>query len=324
MTDMSDRTPAYVAFAHLIVDDLELADGGRVDGQLGGAGTFAALGASLAGGQRVALACGVGSDLPSRYRALLRSWNIDTTAMVTRGPHTPRSRIVYRADGTRTEAPVHGQEHFCGMGPAVGDLPAEWDRIRGIYFFATDDAPQWAALLERARPHSAAVLWEISADSCRDDRFDAVTSRMRDVDVLSINLDEARALCDAVDPLVCLARLRSASHAVVVIRNGRAGSLIAAGARTLEVGAAPVERVVDATGAGNCYSGAFLAAWCQTHDPRESAAIGAASAAMVLGHCGVPPPPSPPLPHAAARSAVATLAAQVTVHETPSIPAEPT
>jgi sugar/nucleoside kinase (ribokinase family) len=324
---MSDLAPGYVAFAHLIVDDLKLADGRHIDDQLGGAGTYAALGASLTGGQRAALTCGVGADLSPQHRAWLRSWNIDTTGLVTRGPHTPRSRVVYGADGTRTETPIHGHDHFASMEPAVDDLPAEWDRIQGVYFFAADDAPQWPALLDRVRQDSATVLWEISADSCHADRFDAVSSRMRDVDVLSINLDEARTLCDAFDPLVCLTRLRSAGPAVIALRAGPAGSLIAAGTRTLQVGAAPVERVVDPTGAGNCYSGAFLAAWCQTHDPQESAALAAASAAMVLGHFGVPPPAQ-----ADAQSVVATIAAQVAVHDrracfpsiTPSMSTEPT
>jgi sugar/nucleoside kinase (ribokinase family) len=313
MRDTSDITPVYVAFAHLIVDDLELADGSHVNDLLGGAGTYAALGASLAGGQRTALTCGVGADLSPRHRAWLRSCNVDTTALVTRGPHTPRSRIVYGADGTRTETPIHGHDHFASMEPAVGDLPAQWDRIQGVYFFAAADAPQWPALLDRVRLNSATVLWEISADSCRQDRFDVVTCRMRDVDVLSINLDEARALCAAVDPLVCLTTLRSLGPAVIALRTGPAGSLIAAGTRTLQVGAAPVDRVVDPTGAGNCYSGAFLSAWCQTHDPGKSAALAAASAAMVLGHFGVPPPA-----RAGAQSMVTALAAQVAVHDRPA------
>lgn len=310
---MSALTPAYVSFAHLIIDDLEFADGTQVTDQLGGAGTYAALGMSLVSAQCAALTCGVGADLPPEHRAWLRSWDIDTTALVTRGPRTPRSRIVYGADGTRTETPTYGHDHFAHMEPAVEDLPAEWRQIQGIYFFAADDAPQWPALLQHARAQSATVLWEISASCCRRDRFGVVARRMQDVDVLSINLDEARALCGAADPLTCLARLRSAGPAVVVLRRGAAGSLIAAGARILEVGAAPVGRVVDATGAGNCYSGAFLAAWCETHNPRESAKLAAAAAATVLGHFGVPPPAD-----AHARPALAALAAQVTVYDQPN------
>jgi sugar/nucleoside kinase (ribokinase family) len=302
-------TPAYLAFAHLIIDDLELADGTRITGRLGGAGTYAALGMSLASAPHAAaLTSGVGADLAPAHRAWLLASGIDTTALAARGPHTPRSRVVYHADGSRTETPSYGHDHFAGMAPAVKDIPVEWQPIAGVYFFAADDEPQWPELLQRARP--AAVLWEISAACCRPDRFGAVARRMRDVDVLSINAAEARALCGAADAATCLERLRVAGPAVVVLRRGAAGSLIAAGDRTLQVGAAPAGRVEDATGAGNCYSGAFLAAWCQTHDPGASAAIAAAAATTVLGQAGVPPPADAP-----ARMALAARAAQVTVHE---------
>lgn len=316
---MSGLTPAYVAFAHLIIDDIEFTDGTQVTDQLGGAGTYAALGMSLASAQRAALTCGVGTDLPPAQRAWLRSWDIDTTALVTRGPHTPRSRIVYGADGNRTETPIHGHDHFAHMEPAVEDLPAEWRQIQGIYFFAADDAMQWPALLQHARAQSATLLWEISASCCHRDRFGAVACRMQDVDVLSINLDEARALCGMTDAFTCLARLRSTGPAVIVLRRGSAGSLIAAGARILEVGAAPAGQVIDPTGAGNCYSGAFLAAWCETHNPRESATRAAAAAATVLEHSGVPPPAD-----AHTWPALAALAAQVTVHDRPGLPASAT
>jgi len=303
-------TPAYLAFAHLIIDDLALADGTRVYGQLGGAGTYAALGAALACDEPVALTCGVGADLEDEQRARLQAWNIDTTALTARGPYTPRSLVNYRLDGTRTEIPLHGVEHFDAMDPATADLPPSWTGIRGVYFFATDDARQWPELLEFAAARRAAVLWEISADSCRPEAFDRVAERLREIDLFSVNLDEARALCSADDPLTCLERLRCEGSAAIVLRRGAEGSLVANSDSVLIVDAAPVPAVVDPTGAGNCYSGAFLAAWCQGHDLRSSAALASAAAAQVLGRYGLPPPA------AADRTSVKALARSVRVRDT--------
>jgi sugar/nucleoside kinase (ribokinase family) len=303
-------TPAYLAFAHLIIDDLALADGTRVYGQLGGAGTYAALGAALACDEPVALTCGVGADLEDEQRARLQAWNIDTTALTARGPYTPRSLVNYRLDGTRTEIPLHGIEHFDAMDPATADLPPSWTGIRGVYFFGTDDARQWPELLEFAAARQAAVLWEISAASCRPEAFDRVAERLREIDVFSVNLDEARALCSAEDPLTCLERLRSEGSAAIVLRRGADGSLVANSDSVLIVDAAPVPAVVDPTGAGNCYSGAFLAAWCQGHDLRSSAALASAAAAQVLGRYGLPPPA------AADRTSVKALARRVRVRDT--------
>jgi sugar/nucleoside kinase (ribokinase family) len=305
----TETTPAYLAFAHLIIDDLVLADGTAVTGQLGGAGTYAALGAALVSDRPVALTCGVGADLDDARRASLRAWNIDTTAMVTRGPRTPRSRVVYRPDGTRTETPVHGLEHFAAMEPRTGDVPSSWTDIRGVYVFATDDDGAWRRLVTLAARRRAAIMWEISADSCRADAFDRVVERLRDVDMFSINLAEARALCATDDPLACVDLLRGDGAAVIVLRMGAEGSLVADGDRALSVGAAPTGAVIDPTGAGNCYSGAFMAAWCQRRDAPSAAALAAAAAARVLGQYGLPVPAS------AERASVRSLAERVRVRE---------
>ena len=287
----TDTAPTYLVFAHLIIDDIALADGVLVPGQLGGAGTYSALGAALVSGMPVALTCGVGEDLASAYRLALQDWNIDTTALIARGPHTPRSRVVYRADGTRSETPVHGPDHFAAMAPEVRDIPSSWDRLRGVYFFATDDSCQWPQLLDLVSRRRSALMWEISAESCRREAFDRVAARLRDVTMFSINRDEARALCGDADPLACIEHLRRLGPAVIVLRMGADGSLVATGDTVLAVGAAPVSAVIDPTGAGNCYSGAFMAAWCQSHNLRRSASLAAAAAARVLGRYGLPPPP---------------------------------
>ena len=286
--------PAYLVFAHLIIDDLALADGVLVPGQLGGAGTYAALGAALASNVPVALTCGVGDDLDSAYHLALRDWNIDTTALIVRGPHTPRSRVVYRPDGTRSETPVHGADHFAAMAPEVRDIPTSWNDLRAVYFFATDDAWQWPQLLDLVSRRQSALMWEISADSCYREAFDRVAARLRDVAMFSINRDEASSLCGDSDPLTCLERLRRVGPAVIVLRMGADGSLVATSDTLLAVGAAPISAVIDPTGAGNCYTGAFMAAWCQSHNLWRSARLAAAAATRVLGRYGLPPPISEP------------------------------
>lgn len=284
-----EMAPTYLAFAHLIIDDLMLADGVLIPGLLGGAGTFAALGAALVSHTRVALTCGVGADLSGAYRAALRDWNIDTSALIARGPHTPRSRVVYRPDGTRGETPVHGEEHFASMAPDVNDIPSSWNNLRGVYFFATDDACQWPQLLDLVSRRQSALMWEISAESCRRERFDQVAARVREVAMFSINRDEARSLCGDADPLTCLERLRRAGPAIIILRMGADGALVATSDTILAVGAAPIRTVIDPTGAGNCYTGAFMAGWCQTANLRRSARLAAAAATRVLGHHGLPP-----------------------------------
>jgi 2-dehydro-3-deoxygluconokinase len=77
---------------------------------------------------------------------------------------------------------------------------------------------------------------------------------------------------------------------VLALHMGADGALVADAGALLATPAAPVPRVVDATGAGNCYSGAFLASYRRSGDLWHAAITAAAAAATVLGDFGVPPP----------------------------------
>jgi sugar/nucleoside kinase (ribokinase family) len=231
----------------------------------------------------------VGRDLGAANRAWLQSYDIDATALAIRGEHTPRSRVQYRSDGTRAETPLLGERHFAGMDSTIADLPADWTTADGAYLFATHDAWQWPELRDWVRKRDCRLMWEISADSCRTEQFGAVAARLSDVDILSINLAEARALCGLSDPLACAVKLRDAGAALLVLRMGADGAIVADPTTMLTMPAAPCARVVDPTGAGNCYSGAFLATYGRTGDLVHAARQAAIAASSVLGTYGVPP-----------------------------------
>jgi sugar/nucleoside kinase (ribokinase family) len=99
--------------SHVLVDDIRFPDGRHVLGQLGGAGTYAAVGAALAAdpGDRVGIVCGVGADFGDLNLGWLRSYGIDVGAMSVRGPQTPRSRIEYRHESDRSESPTLAPQH---------------------------------------------------------------------------------------------------------------------------------------------------------------------------------------------------------------------
>jgi len=71
----------------------------------------------------------------------------------------------------------------------------------------------------------------------------------------------------------------------VVLKRGAAGCLVARGAERTVVPALPV-RVVDTTGAGDCWNAGFLAALMHGEDVVTAARIGHACAAYCIEHVG--------------------------------------
>lgn len=293
--------------SHVLVDDISLPDGRHVLGQLGGAGTYAAVGAALAAdpGDRVGIVCGVGADFGDLNLGWLRSYGIDVGAMSVRGPQTPRSRIEYRHESDRSESPTLGAAHRNAMRPDPDDVPTSWKPLQGIYLFQDDDHSIFDRMAGATAPDSA-VLWEIDVDCCRPDRWESVSELLPRVDWLSINVAEARSLCQRDDPLDCALMLQDAGAARVALRMGARGALLLDGSQVIRCGIAQGV-VVDTTGAGNAYGGALLASWLRSRNAVQASMLAAAVSSFVIEQYG--PPATPPTP-----AAVAARTATVVAH----------
>ncbi|EFL20914.1 LigA protein [Streptomyces himastatinicus ATCC 53653] len=240
-----DGSPGYAVLGHLIIDDLVFADGSEVRGMLGGAGLYAALGAALVGERPAGLVSGVGRDLSRTALDRIAAGRISTAGLTVAGEHTPRSRVVYDDDGARTETPLLGPDHFRTMAPRVADTPAAWDSLRGVYLFAGTDPRDWEHVTAYAEAMGCRLLWEIAADVCVPEHFDAVRALLGHVDIFSANLAEARALCALDQPEDCVATLLKAGAARVGLRMGAAGALVADGRDVWHIGAAPSGPVAE-------------------------------------------------------------------------------
>jgi 2-dehydro-3-deoxygluconokinase len=127
------------------------------------------------------------------------------------------------------------------------------------------------------------------------------------------SLDRARhvihaavALADIVRPSLDDARMLSGLHApdeicrfylglgprIVALTLGKDGAMIATPEGCSLVPSSVSVDAVDATGAGDTFSGAFLAEWLRSRDPRLAAAYGNVAAALsTLGKGAVTPIP---------------------------------
>ncbi len=77
--------------------------------------------------------------------------------------------------------------------------------------------------------------------------------------------------------------------AVAALTRSEKGSVVLGGGEVHVVDAAPVDRVVDTTGAGDLYAGGFLYGYTQGRSLSDCGRIGAIAAAEVISHFGARP-----------------------------------
>ena len=111
-------------------------------------------------------------------------------------------------------------------------------------------------------------------------------------DIVFANEAEAMALFQTQDFGEALHAL-SAKVATAVVTRGAQGSVIVTDGATTAVEAAPVDRVVDTTGAGDQYAAGVLYGLARKLDPPTCGQLGALAAAEVIAHYG--PRPQTPL-----------------------------
>ncbi|MEU9253109.1 PfkB family carbohydrate kinase [Streptomyces sp. NPDC048270] len=257
----------------------------------GGAGANAACWAARTGAAEVRLLARVGTESARWHERALLDAGVRPRLVVDREEPTGTVVALVGKDAERT--------FLTDSGAALRLCPADWTpslldgvahlHLSGYLFFA-DSSRELALLALRAArargvpvsvdPASAGFLAGLGPQ-----RFlDAVAG----VCVLLPNEDEARLLAGLPEPAgVAAAAARLSRHIpLVVVTRGSAGALVAERGRiTAEVTAEPAE-AVDSTGAGDAFTGGFLAARLAGADPAEAARAGCRTAALAVARLG--------------------------------------
>ncbi len=278
-----DNGPLLVCGA-ILIDDLAFADGRVLDGVLGGAAIYALAGAAL-WDDEVVLVSGGGQDAETRVLPWMRDAGLADTGLRLEGPFTPRNILVYRADGTRTETPAFGPDHFARLQPCAAEVARALAGARGAYVFHDADKAFWSKVVAAARANGALLLWEISSDICAQSRLPEIAAVAARVDALSINLEESRGLFGDL-PMAGLVRgLRGLGAPATFLRCGEEGSFVVTPGDVVQLPAWPAEPV-DVTGAGNAYGGGALAGLAAGAGPVRAGQMGAVAARLTLAQHG--------------------------------------
>ncbi|MHC3459535.1 carbohydrate kinase family protein [Streptomyces flavovirens] len=255
----------------------------------GGSGANVACWASRSGCSRVRLLARAGADRAAWHRDALLRAGVDAVLAVDE--EVPTGTVVALVDSS-------AERTFLTDGGAVHRLcPGDWSpslldgaarlHLSGHLLFA--DPGRATALLALAEARRRRV--PVSVDPASSGflagldpgRFLDLTEG---VDLLLPNADEARELTGLPDPADAAAELSRHAARVAVTLGDRGVLLAADGEVTGRVPAVPVDGPVDSTGAGDAFTGGFLAALLCGADDTAAAAAGCragAEAVMTVG-----------------------------------------
>ncbi len=141
-----------------------------------------------------------------------------------------------------------------------------------------------AEMLRRARAAGLSTSLDTAWDA-RGRWLEDLAPALAFVDLLFVNETEGRCLSGADEPAAAAAVFRQLGVRDVAVKLGERGCAVFTAGAAIRVPAFEVP-AVDTTGAGDCFAGAFLAAWLRGHSLAEAARFANAAAALAIQRLG--------------------------------------
>jgi adenosine kinase len=214
------------------------------------------------------------------------------TPPASAGPSTARCYVLVTPDGERT------MNTFLGAAQDLHPNDIDPDAVAAAQVLYLEgylwDPPHAKEAFVKAAKIAHGAERDVAltlSDAFCVDRYRAEfldLIRSGTVDLVFANERELHSLYQTADFETALNALRNDARLAVVTRSEK-GCLVVTREETDAIPANPVERVVDATGAGDLFAAGFLVGLSRGADYRTAARLGALSAAEVIQHLGARP-----------------------------------
>jgi len=207
------------------------------------------------------------------------------------GASSGRSLINVTPDGQRTMCTFLGAANELTAEDIVPELieQASVVYLEGYLFDLVEARRAFAKAAGLARANGRTIAFTLSDAFVVERHRAALHEFIRtQVDLVFANEAEILSLCQTDDFDAAVAALGGEVKIAAVTR-GAAGSVIVAACQTIVVQAAPLEKVVDTTGAGDQYAAGFLYGLAKGRPLEACARLGGLAAAEVISHVGPRP-----------------------------------
>lgn len=261
-----------VTIGHISVDKIKI--GGRENTQLGGAAVYSAMGAKIF--SRTGLVSRVGGDFPAEFHSTLKEAGIDTAGLKRVGGKSTLFDIDYAKDGS---ANYTRHELNVGIYIRPEDIPPAYADAQAFHI-APMAASKQRAFIDFLRKRSNAFISLNTHGGYFLKYRGEILDLMPKVDIFTLNDEEAMRLTETKSLEQALNALKRAPHNLLVVTMGVYGSIVVED----EISFFPSlhqPTVIDLTGCGDAFAGAFVASYLKTNDPLKSANIANSVASIV-------------------------------------------
>ena len=214
------------------------------------------------------------------------------TPPASEGPSTARCYVLVTPDGERT------MNTYLGAAQDLHPNDVDADAVTAAAITYLEgylwDPPQAKEAFRKAAgiAHGAGrmVALTLSDAFCVGRYRGEFLNLMRTgvVDLIFANESELKSLYETADFDSAVKALRNDVKLAVVTRSEK-GCVVVSRESNEAVKAAPIDRLVDATGAGDLFAAGFLVGLARNQDHRTAAQLGALAAAEVIQHLGARP-----------------------------------
>ncbi len=267
----------YLVAGCTILNDMFYADGSRAVACLGGA--IYALNGIKPFCDDVMIVTVAGPDFDETFGKYYRQNGLTQAGVKLLLPKTHYNNLEYHPDGRWWEYSKYGPEFEAEWWPKA-QVRAEYviefagAETRGLYFESSVREEMWTRLdAIRAAAPGAKILWELpTAETADTGLRGQVLALIGALDAYSLNLPESFTFfgtsseAESVNAILALGKpcfFRVGERGSYMIQDGRAWFAPAMG----------VERSVDATGCGNCSTGAALYGLAEELHPLKTAVM---------------------------------------------------
>lgn len=294
--------PDLIIVGQVTIDDVVPASPGRWHRQIGGSSLYCLAGARMwLESTRIGLVARLGRDYPFDIEAVLRSAKVPHYSLARFDAEHLIEWLIYEPDGSRRSMPRNQTLLEVGAEGAANTQPY-LQKLLEIAPTADAIPPNW---LPARALHLCPQVGSRHRDTLRAlrNRIDWISvdpsphySRDQPAAQLAKFVEGASALLPST--LELSSQLRDLSAEALVAQLHRAGipevilkradkSMVLAHDNGIEVLPVTARPVMDPTGAGDSFCGAYAACRLLGHPPAQAARRAAASAALVVGCSGV-------------------------------------